>query len=746
MGEIHLYYSKMKINRVASFFIGLFLFSSYYSFAQTNADREAFAETFVKIFENRGNRFDSITKFNIIVGKPFEYDVAIKMPGADKCMIKDHKYLAEFGFVDRAGATSFFKTLQSWLSYTVSAYKSVARFIPQYENQEHLQFFMSDSSGFINAANYLRISESKNIKPFSVHLEIDSEPAMAYYTSYGSRINNPAISSIIKEVGFGSDPEMKNIKKNKKVSADEIVYQSSRAVPGYAVSIYENTDEYSIDNKLQLLKKWTGPVKTVNQKVDSLILMLKASLPASYCYSIDADRQSVFFYQHPFAKEKLDAEFVIQYGLNEGKKDSYYLVLIITRTKEIESIVEKQKELYSFIDVNGKYGFKDDQRKIIVPGKYDKTDYFLDGIARVKNNNKYGFVDITGKEIVPVKYDFLSHYYGTGLAEAAINWKFGMIDINGKEVIPFKYDAIDRGNLFYNDKGNLVKQNSFLCVKLLGKYGFIDSLGREIVPLKYDYAKIIAPGIARVSLNKKDGVINDKGREIVPLLYDAMNIDEYDKYKNIRVKLNERWGLVDNTGKVVIPVKYNYTSNSFSEDLAWVRLNDKYGFVDKAGKEIIPLKYSFADNFSSGLAVAKLNDKYGFIDKSGKEVIGYKYEIAKPFFQGLAPVKLNGKWGYINKSGVTVIPFTYDNAAEFEKTGEAKVYIGKKWGKINTKGVVVKPIVNEDEDDDGRQNENEKKTLSIHGRRCSSCFCFCSAVIRRHVEAHWLQLFKCIWG
>jgi hypothetical protein len=677
----------------------LFLIS-YNSFTQTNAEKDAFAETFIKIFQQRANGFDSITNFKVSTIEGF--DAKIKFPGAEKCLIKDNKYVAEYAFKDSMGAISFFGSLQNWLNYAASAYNSKALFIPLYDNPRQLKFFLSDSSGFIHAENYLSFSQTKKVKPFTVELEIDSERAMSYYTNYGERISNSAINTFINEVGFGNDLLMTKIKKNKKKIPEGYSYESTRTLPGYTASIFEYIDDESevTENKLELVKKWSGHVKTVNQKVDSLILGLKSALPSSYCYQIDGEQQTVSFYQHPFSKEKLDAEFTITYGLNEGKKDSYYLALIISRIRLIETKEEKEEvELYPFKDVNGKYGYRDKDKKIIVPGKYDKAASFREERACVELNKKQGFIDITGKEIIPLKYDFASLFFFDGLAEVRLNGKYGMIDIYGKEIIPVKYDEIDKRDS-YSDEKNSGQSLEFIMVKLQGKYGFIDKNNREIVPLKYDYAKIIGAGIARVSLNKKEGIINNKGKEIIPVIYDAMNTDGYKEYGSIKIKINEKWGLLDNTGKLIIPAKYDFTGNGFFEGLAWVNLDDKYGFIDKTGKEVIPRKYFSVDNFSEGLAAVRLNGKYGFIDKTGKEVIALKYEDCESFTQGLAAAKLNGKWGYIDKTNKTVVPFKYDKVEAFDEYGQAKVYIGKKWGKINTRGVVVKPIENEDADDD----------------------------------------------
>ncbi len=690
----------MNNNRIVIFFIVLFV-SSFHAIAQTNTDREIFAETFIKIFENRGNRFDSITKFNVTVGESYKYDVTIKMPGAEKCFISYQKFCAEYKFKDIASASSYFNTLQDWLKYVASAYKSKILFVQPYVNQDFLRYYLSDSTAFIDAENTLSFYKDNLGNTYTVKLEIDSKPDLTYYTNYGSRINNAGINSLIKEVGFSNDKLMVKIKKNKKTTTDGYVYESSLTLPGYKARILEYTDEDVSENILQLVTNWTGAVQSVDKKVDSLILMLKAALPSSFCYRLDGERQTFFFNQNPFTKEESDVSFSIQYGLVDGKKNSYFVELIIKRTVEKEQEIEvEEKKLYPFKDAVEKYGYKDASGKIVVAAKYDKADDFTGERGHVVLNNKHGFIDISGKEIIPLQFDYASIFVADGFTEVRLNRKYGMIDKAGKISIPLQYDEINRGKLFYNEKGNFHRRTKFILIKQNGKYGFVDSSGRQIVPLKYDYAQIIENRIARVKLNNKEGVIDYTGKEILPIVYDAMNTDDYSKLGIIRVKQNGKWGLVDNSGKLIIATKYDNTSDRFSEGLAWVRLNDKAGYVDKNGKEVILLKFADANDFSNGLSAVWLNGKCGYIDKTGKEIIPFKYESGGLFSQGMAPVEINSKWGYIDKTGKTIIPFTYDKAHEFDKDGEAKVYIGKKWGKINRAGKIVDPINNEDNNDD----------------------------------------------
>src|SRR6185503_10002846 len=55
--------------------------------------------------------------------------------------------------------------------------------------------------------------------------------------------------------------------------------------------------------------------------------------------------------------------------------------------------------------LGNKWGFADENGKLVIPMKYQQVKYFEKGRALVKLNNKWGIIDKTGKELAPLKYD-----------------------------------------------------------------------------------------------------------------------------------------------------------------------------------------------------------------------------------------------------------------------------------------------------------------------------------------------------
>jgi hypothetical protein len=371
-----------------------------------------------------------------------------------------------------------------------------------------------------------------------------------------------------------------------------------------------------------------------------------------------------------------------------------FLVLADLRnyTKSARSSVNKTKKIvpsappYRKISLvpflkEDKWGFSDPNRKIIIGAKYEKVDFFTEGLARVKLNGHYGFIDTKGKVVIPFVYDNACSF-NEGLACVIINHKWGSIDRSGNLVVPIKYDDVGWC------------KNGIVPIWFNGKSGALDNLGREIIPPKYQYSIWFHEGLALVMLNGKYGFIDKKGEEVIPFKYDYA----HDFAGGLAgAQLNGKWGFIDKNGNSVIPFVYDYVF-PFQYDLTFVKLNGKFGFIDKAGRLVIPLEYEDAGLLGYGLGFPsdnlvnlKLNGKWGYLDTKGKTVVPFIYDWAGGFRAGIAPVKLNGKYGFIDKTGKVITPFIYDSARN-DGEGMAIVRLNGKYGFIDTTGKVVVPI------------------------------------------------------
>ena len=115
-----------------------------------------------------------------------------------------------------------------------------------------------------------------------------------------------------------------------------------------------------------------------------------------------------------------------------------------------------------------KWGFVNDQNKIMIPFEYDFVNPFENGLAYAKNNGKEFFITNRNLKLAG-DYDEAG-IFTFGLAPVSKNKKWGFIDENGKLVIPMLYDSVE-----------YFTQNGLSAVKRNGKSGFIDRHGKEFL-------------------------------------------------------------------------------------------------------------------------------------------------------------------------------------------------------------------------------------------------------------------------
>jgi hypothetical protein len=138
----------------------------------------------------------------------------------------------------------------------------------------------------------------------------------------------------------------------------------------------------------------------------------------------------------------------------------------------------------------------------IIPPKYDYVGrVFFDGLAWIRLGDKWGFINEQGKVVVPPVYDEV-RVFDFGFAQVKLNGKWGVVDQQGKVVIPPKYDYAS--NLF---------PNGLALVGLGGKLGFVDQQGNEVIPLKYDYCDFFSDDLTQVKLGDKKGFVDKQGNE-----------------------------------------------------------------------------------------------------------------------------------------------------------------------------------------------------------------------------------------
>lgn len=206
----------------------------------------------------------------------------------------------------------------------------------------------------------------------------------------------------------------------------------------------------------------------------------------AYYGFIDKSGKLVIPHEYPFV---FDTKMYDGWVFTDGKAKVYKdkRIFYIDKTgKEVKdgTAAAQAQELKAFSDKPfdrfGKWGFKDQNGKIIVAPKYNSFHPFREGLAAVSIGgsydeefdvvlgSRYGFIDNTGKEVIALKYESINDGFYEGLAAVKLNGKWGYINTAGKEVIPFQYSE---AFIFIKGKAKVNKD---------GRTFYIDKNGKEI--------------------------------------------------------------------------------------------------------------------------------------------------------------------------------------------------------------------------------------------------------------------------
>ena len=88
----------------------------------------------------------------------------------------------------------------------------------------------------------------------------------------------------------------------------------------------------------------------------------------------------------------------------------------------------------------GKWGFKDENGKEVIPPIYTEALNFREDMAAVEMNGLFGYINRENVLVIPYKYDTAGSF-SEGWANVTLGEKCGYIDKDGKETVPFIYDA-----------------------------------------------------------------------------------------------------------------------------------------------------------------------------------------------------------------------------------------------------------------------------------------------------------------
>ena len=122
----------------------------------------------------------------------------------------------------------------------------------------------------------------------------------------------------------------------------------------------------------------------------------------------------------------------------------------------------------------------------------------------VLKNGKYGFIDKDKNLIIKPKYKYVSERFRDGYCvvtyikkiKRSVKWVFGYIDTRGNV------------NLFLHLESITEFNEGMSKIKINNKYGYMDTSLNEVIKPRFDCSANFREGMAGIKLNKRWGFIN----------------------------------------------------------------------------------------------------------------------------------------------------------------------------------------------------------------------------------------------
>jgi len=128
-------------------------------------------------------------------------------------------------------------------------------------------------------------------------------------------------------------------------------------------------------------------------------------------------------------------------GKNKKEGNGVDFSRIFPREKLVYSPrIMPEKDRFVKFQRAGKWGFKDENGKEVIPPIYNEALNFKEDMAAVEMNGLFGYINRENVLVIPYKYDTAGSF-SEGWANVCLGEKCGYIDKSGKETVPFIYDA-----------------------------------------------------------------------------------------------------------------------------------------------------------------------------------------------------------------------------------------------------------------------------------------------------------------
>ena len=205
---------------------------------------------------------------------------------------------------------------------------------------------------------------------------------------------------------------------------------------------------------------------------------------------------------------------------------------------EAVKIFKEGLAAFSVKDSSGlRWGFVNDDGKVIINPMFSKTGNFSDSKCAVENSEgNWGYIDKEGKISINYQFNTAGAFFN-GKAVVSNGKKLGVIDKEGKYLINPQYS-------------NVIIDGDRYLIETDNKWGWCDKEGKIIINPQFEFAFAFGN-------NKLSSFSSDK-----------------------------KFGFIDKEGKIIINPQFD-VAFPFNGKLSMVISGHKLGFIDKEGKYII---------------------------------------------------------------------------------------------------------------------------------------------------------------
>ncbi|GAB2458753.1 hypothetical protein GCM10011375_08230 [Hymenobacter qilianensis] len=222
------------------------------------------------------------------------------------------------------------------------------------------------------------------------------------------------------------------------------------------------------------------------------------------------------------------------------------------------------------------WGYSDQQRRLVLPLRYDDAGPFVEDIAWVRRGANFGYITPDGTALTPLHFTRADNFR-RGRATVELQGQTFQLDRAGNRLTAPPDSTEYAAETDFLEQGDLVRRN--------GKVGFRFSVGHAVVPAEYDEIRDSYHGLLFVRRGAKWGVINQKGKLVLPLEYDAIRATPANGYAFPIIEQAGRFGYLAADGKLLVKPQYREAQPFVGSAARVFTVGGQTGYIDTRGRE-----------------------------------------------------------------------------------------------------------------------------------------------------------------